>query len=291
MSVRFAAGVFSAGARDGLTKPYEPSLLAQPAGGRAMFSDKWIWGQVPDGFDRITDAHGRRLVVRRDQAAHIDISLCETSSDGAVKESSYSGRGRLRAIRLPEGDSALIRAYRHGGFFRAVTGRWFSSWPPRPFRELVVTEELRRRGLRTVEVYAACVSRTLGPFYRGWLITRELRGAEDFWSALQSGTVERIGTAALRATAQSIRAMHRQGVYHADLNLRNILLRVEDERPASYIIDYDRARLFLGAIPEALARQNLARLKRSARKLDPSGRYLSEDAWRELIEFYHEDPA
>lgn len=256
-----------------------------------MFSDKWIWGQVPEGFDKIIDAHGRRLVVRRDRAAHIDFSLCETGSDGAVTESPYSGRGRLHALSLPGGDSALIRAYRHGGFFRAVTGQWFSSWPPRPFRELVVTEELRRRGLRTVEVYAACVSRTVGPFYRGWLITRQLRGAEDLWSALQSGTVERLGAAALRATAESIRAMHRQGVYHADLNLRNILLRIEDGRAASYIIDYDRARLFLGALPEALAERNLARLRRSARKLDPTGRYLSDDAWRELVEFYNEDRA
>lgn len=271
--------------------PYELLLFAQPSGDRAMFSDKWIWGRVPEGFDKITDAHGRRLVVRRDRATHIDFSLCEAKSDGAVEDSPYSGRGRLRAISLSEGDSALIRAYRHGGFFRAVTGPWFSSWPPRPFRELVVTEELRRRGLRTVEVYAACVSRTVGPFYRGWLITGELRGAEDFWSALQHGTVERIGTAALRAMAQSIRAMHRQGVYHADLNLKNILLRVEDGRPASYIIDYDKARLFLGTLPEALARRNLARLRRSARKLDPTGRYLSEGAWRELIEFYHEDSA
>src|ERR1044071_1619374 len=291
MSARFAAGVFSAGTCDGLTKPYEPALRVQSAGGRAMFSDKWIWGRVPEGFDKITDAHGRRLVVRRDRAAYIDFSLCETSSHGVIKESQYSGRCRLHAIGLPEGASALIRAFRHGGFFRAVTGRWFSSWPPRPFRELVVTEELRHRGLRTVEVYAACVSRTVGPFYRGWLITRELRGAEDFWSALQSGTVGRIGAAALRATAQSIRAMHLQGGYHADLNLRNILLRVEDDRPVSYIIDYDRARLFLGALPDALARRNLARLRRSARKLDPSGRYLSEAAWRELIEFYHEDAA
>lgn len=257
-----------------------------------MYSDKWIWGEVPQGFDKITDARGRRLVVRHDRSAHIDFALCETNSNGAVKESSYSGRGRLRSITLPDGDSALIRAYRHGGVFRGLTRHWFFSWPPRPFRELVVTEELRRRGLRTLEVYAACVSRPVGPFYRGWLITRELRGAEDFWSALRSGTIERIGmAAALRATAESIRAMHRQGVFHADLNLKNILLRVENERPASYIIDYDRARLFLGPLPEPLAQRNLARLNRSARKLDPDGRYFSEAAWRELVEFYHEDRA
>lgn len=254
-----------------------------------MFSDKWIWGEVPQGFDKITDVRGRRMVVRRDRAAHIDFSLCEANSNGALKESNYSGRSRLRSISFSDGDTGLIRAYHHGGFFAGLTRQWFFSWPPRPFRELVVTEELRRRGLRTLEVYAACVSRPVGPFYRGWLMTRELRGAEDFWSALKSGTIERMGmTAALRATADSIRAMHRQGVFHADLNLKNILLRVENERPVSYIIDYDRARLFLGPLSEALARANLARLNRSARKLDPKGRYFAAAAWDELVAFYHE---
>jgi len=275
-----------------LKNPFEPSLLAQSSGGRARFGDKWVWGEIPQGFDKITDRRGRRLVVRRDRAAHIDFSLCEAEAIGALGESHYTGRGRLRSLALPDGDSALIRAYRHGGLLRALTGRWFSSWPPRPFRELVVTEELRRRGLRTLEVYAACVSRPVGPFYRGWLITRELRGAEDFWSALQSGMVAKVGlTAALRTVAASIRAMHRQGVFHADLNLRNILLRIEDAGPASYIIDYDRARLFLGALPGPSARRNLARLRRSAHKLDPEGHYLSEAAWRELVGFYHEDSA
>ncbi len=274
-----------------MKNPFEPSLLARPDGG-ARFGGNWIWGAVPQGFERITDARGRRLLVRQDRAAHIDVSLCDSDAGGAVQESNYSGRGRLRAVSLPDGETALIRAYRHGGLLRALTGRWFCSWPPRPFRELAVTEELRRRGLRTVEVYAACVGRPVGPFYRGWLITRELRGAEDFWSALQSGAVEQVGrAAALRAVAASLRAMHREGVYHADLNLRNILLRIEEGRPASYIIDYDRARLFFGALPAPSARRNLARLRRSAQKLDPEGRYFPEAAWRELVAFYHEDRA
>jgi 3-deoxy-D-manno-octulosonic acid kinase len=167
---------------------------------------------------------------------------------------------------------------------------WFFTWPPRPFRELAVTEELRRRGLRTVEVCAACVSRPAGPFYRGWLITKQLQGAEDLWSAFHSGLIERIGlTAALRAVAGGIRAMHREGVYHADLNLKNILLRIENGAAASYIIDYDKARLFLGRLPIALANRNLARLKRSVLKLDREQRYFSAAAWCELVKSYHED--
>ena len=120
----------------------------------------------------MVDERGHRLVVRQDQVAHIDFSLCDNDRAGALADSRYHGRGVLRSIVLPDGDMALIRAYRHGGFFRNVATTWFFTWPPRPFRELAVTEELRRRGLRTVEVCAACVSRPAGPFYRGWLITK-----------------------------------------------------------------------------------------------------------------------
>lgn len=277
-----------------MKSPFEQSELVQPATRRprnyGIFSEKLTWGALPDSFNKIVDERGHRLVVRQDQAAHIDFSLCDNDRAGALEDSRYHGRGALRSIVLPDGDTALIRAYRHGGFFRNIATTWFFTWPPRPFRELVVTEELRRRGLRTVEVYAACVNRPVGPFYRGWLITRQLQGAEDLWSGFHSGLVERIGlTAALRAVADGIRAMHREGVYHADLNLKNILLRVENGVPASYIIDYDKARLFLGGLPSALANRNIARLKRSVLKLDPEQRYFSAAAWRELVKLYHED--
>jgi len=65
--------------------------------------------------------------------------------------------------------------------------------------------------------------------------------------------------------------------------------RVENGAPVSYIIDYDKARLFLGRLPTALANRNIARLKRSVLKLDPEQRYFSGAAWRELVKFYHED--
>ena len=161
-----------------MKSPFAQSELVQPATRRSrnyrIFSEKLSWGALPDGFNRVVDERGHRLVVRQDQVAHIDFSLCDNDRAGALADSRYHGRGVLRSIVLPDGDTALIRAYRHGGFFRTIATTWFFTWPPRPFRELVLTEELRRRGLRTVEVYAACVSRPAGPFYRGWLITKTI---------------------------------------------------------------------------------------------------------------------
>lgn len=227
-------------------------------------------------------------MVRQDQIANIDFSLCAADPDKSDRQPRYYGRGAIRTRALPNGHMAVVRPYFHGGAFRRITRCWFFTWPPRPFRELSITEELRRRGLRTLEVYAACVSRPFGPFYRAWLITRQLPDAEDLWSALKSGFAERVGfERALRIVAESIVALHREGVYHADLNLKNILLRPEGADVAAYIIDFDKAKVFLGKLPAPLARKNLARLKRSADKLDPERKFLTAAAWNGFVKYYH----
>jgi 3-deoxy-D-manno-octulosonic acid kinase len=254
---------------------------------RHMLGENRAWGAIPNGFKTVTESSGVYLVVRADRMGEIDASICRADRDGADNHG-YYGRSALRAMRLRDGETALIRDYRHGGVFRALTRTWFFTWPPRPFRELTITEELRRRGLRTVEVYAAAVQRTGGPFYRGCLVTRELRDARDLWAALQDRSMgaERL-RAILKATAETVSHMHREGVYHSDLNLKNILIRKQPDSVEGYIIDFDKAKLFLGKLPPVLAKKNLDRLLRSALKLDPEGRYLSPASWKEFLNFYH----
>lgn len=252
-----------------------------------MFTEKMFWGAVPDGFRKITDKQGNYLIVRQDLAGEIDGSICRKSLASA-EQGQYHGRGTLQLVRLADGETALVRAYRHGGLLRNFTREWFITWPPRPFRELSITAELRRRGLRTVDVYAACVRRIGGPIYRGWLVTRELRDASDLWAALQGDLPQRCGLRAiLKAVAETLRGMHREGVYHADLNLKNLLVRYDGSGVEVYLIDFDKARLFLGKLPSALAHKNLQRLQRSARKLDPERRYLSAESWNEFLDLYH----
>ncbi len=252
-----------------------------------MLTEKMIWGAVPEGFRKMTDPQGNRLIVRQDRAGEIDCSICRDNPSSA-EQREYQGRAALQAIRLRDGETALVRSYRHGGLLRGFTREWFFTWPPRPFRELAITEELRRRGLRTVEVYAACVRRVGGPFYRGWLMTRELRDASDLWAALQGDLVQHIGVQViLKAAADALRTMHREGIYHADLNLKNILIRVNGSGVEGYVIDFDKARLFLGKLSPELANKNLNRLLRSARRLDPARRYLTAAAWNEFLDFYH----
>lgn len=253
-----------------------------------MITPYRAWGEIPTGFKKIEDECGRRLILRGDQEGVLSACSWEysTDSDGPT---GFQGRAKLRTVRLRNGDTALLRQYRHGGAFRRLTGDLFFTWPPRPFRELIVTEELRRRGLPTVEVYGACVEPVWGPFYRGWLATRAIPGAQDLWAALQSGFVRDTGEErCLRAVARSVRALHREGVCHADLNLKNILVRLENGGVTGYVIDFDKARLFLGSLPGRLAKKNLDRLLRSVCKLDPERRYFSLDRWDEFLKFYHQ---
>lgn len=251
-----------------------------------MISGYRLWGNIPPGFIKIVDAGGRRLILRGDQEGVLSAGSWH---DSAVVEegTGLQGRGQLRRVKLPNGDMALLRRYRHGGAFRRLTGGVFFTWPPRPFRELMITEELRRRGVATAEVYGACVEPVWGPFYRGWLATRAIPGAQDLWAALRSGLIRDAGEErCLRAVARSVRELHRQGVYHADLNLKNILLCLDSV--TAYIIDFDKAKVVLGELPPRLAKNNLDRLLRSARKLDPERRYLSLARWDEFLNFYYQ---
>ncbi len=211
------------------------------------------------------------------------------SSNSPGDESTpHYGRGALRRIQLNHHDVALVRTYYHGGLFRKVTGKFFFTWPARPFKELVMTENVRERGIPTLEVLAAIVERCWGPVYRGWLVTRELGGAEDLWTALKTVTQSRYRTLLLQAAAVSVRQMHREGVYHIDLNLKNILIRGEGEEVKAYLIDFDKARLYPHGIPLHQAKRNLSRLSRSARKLDPGGEYFSKGDWAAFMAFYEQ---
>jgi tRNA A-37 threonylcarbamoyl transferase component Bud32 len=254
-----------------------------------MTSRYLIWGVLPPGFKRVIDGRGGLMVVREDMERYLTIEQCTTARDNSGEESLVlQGRGRLKAFGLPTGDTALVRPYRHGGIFRHLTGDIFATWPPRPFRELAVTEEISRRGIPTVEVYGACVKRVRGPFYRGWLVTRQLKEGQDLWRAIQNDVVRQEGVGKLlQAVATSLRGLHQQGVYHRDLNLKNILVRREPDGVKGYIIDFDKATLFLGRVPTTMVQRNLNRLLRSAHKLDPQREYFSDEHWRMFVQFYH----
>jgi tRNA A-37 threonylcarbamoyl transferase component Bud32 len=265
-----------------------PQAGAVNSASAGLFGARRIWGEIPRGFTKLVDAGGGRLIVRNDQIGAIDLATCRQPVE-REPASRFQGRRALKCVDLKSGGSVLIRAYHHGGIFRALTRDAFLTWPPRPFRELAITEQLRQRGVPTVEVYAACVEPLCGPFYRGWLVTRRLEEAQDLWAALKSGFAEEIGCErVMGAVAKSLRVLHGAGVYHADLNLKNILVRNENGGAKAYIIDLDKAKLFLRPVPVELAKRNLDRLLRSVTKLDPERAYFPPSLWHRFMDRYYD---
>lgn len=247
----------------------------------------WIWGNTPSGFKRVSPNRTQMMIVQERLESTLDLEKFRRI--GKSEKSPFHGRGKLRVFHLDNGETALVRSYRHGGTFRCLTGNLFWSWPPRPFRELALTEAVRRKGIPTLEIYGAWVERVWGPFYRGWLITRELTEAHDLWAALQSDLYTGTnGRPLLKAVAQSLREMHRRGVYHGDLNLKNILIRREVDGITSYIIDFDKARIFPREVPQQKAQINLSRLLRSVCKLDPDRQRLPQEDWDLFLRLYKE---
>ena len=137
---------------------------------------------IPAGFERVVPGPGLAMLVAQGlDGAKLASQILTPAADAPAR---HFGRAGLHAVALADGGDALIRSCLHGGILRGLTRKWFISRPPRPFAELAVTAAARERGLATPEVLAALVARGLGPWYRGWLVTRELKGTRTLWTAL-----------------------------------------------------------------------------------------------------------
>ena len=175
------------------------------------------------------------------------------------------GRGGTRVVRA-DGHEVVVRPYRRGGMVASVLHDTYFGWQPRPFRELATLAGLRQSGAPVVQVYAAAVQWLVPGCYRGWLVTQYVAGSQTLWEWLSADPQSPQREQVLAQVGRAIRRLHDCGGAHPDLNLNNILIGVRSaamELPQVVFIDFDGPR----RAPQA----NLARLERSARKLDPGG--------------------
>ncbi len=185
-----------------------------------------------------------------------------------------AGRGSVQRIETGSHGVIIVRPYRRGGFVRHFIHDLYWDRPLRPFVELCCTEEAWRRGVPTVEVLGARVEWTMGPLYRGLLVTREATGFHNLWSWLQTAPAADHRRAILRVVAQAVATMHQAGIAHADLNPTNILVYPNSDPPQALIIDFDRARLFSGPVPPHLRESNLRRFQRFFANYDVLAKWL-----------------
>ncbi|MGH7781685.1 MAG: lipopolysaccharide kinase InaA family protein [Candidatus Binataceae bacterium] len=238
------------------------------------------WRPDPN-FVRI-ELDRRMLILHREilpYAAVIAVRLraLESPKRGAGAGNRASGF----RISLGGGPELFARRARRGGMMRFVLEETFFGLKPRPLKELIVAAEASRRGIGVAEPMGACVE-SVGPgFYRGFFLTRAIPGM-TLWEFVRADDDPVVRGHVLLKSRAAIATMHNLGLFHADLNLHNLFVTQSGESFAVVILDLDKARLYNAPLSPALRRDNAQRLIRSARKLDPSGRYFDDAALRVL---------
>jgi hypothetical protein len=218
----------------------------------------------------------RELVIHRDiapQAAEILQKL------DALALASEAGAGnRKSAFRMQlDGLELYARRGRRGGLIASILSDVYVGIAPRPLNELAVNVEAMKRGIPVAEPMGAMIE-WIGPaLYRGFFLTRAMRGM-TLWQFVKTDDDPTVRNHVLAQARAAIDAMQAKGVFHADLNLHNLLVTQSRDSFTVIIIDLDKARLFDTPLSAAMRRTNAARLLRSARKLDPSGQYLDAAA-------------
>ena len=199
-----------------------------------------------------------------------------------------TGRGRVYSVRAPAGGPDrrarwVVRHYFRGGLVaRWLTDRYVAGGVPRPIREAEASTAARARGIPTPAVVAGAVYPS-GIFYRADIVTEQIPSASDLADVLfGDNPVGFEAEAALSAAGRLVRTLEREGLLHADLNAKNIVIHGEAEGPSAFLVDLDQCCARGIGVP-APALPMRRRLVRSLRKFERRmERYLHHGAWAAL---------
>ena len=200
------------------------------------------------------------------------------------------GRTIHPSIPLKGGERMVLRHYSHGGLLRFIT-RDLYLFGSRSFQELALTEEIRSSGIGTVQPVGAMHRCFLTPFYRAYLMSLEIPGAKDMVHYLQDIGPQPAGETLvakrkiIRSAGFLLRKFHQAGFFHADLQLKNLL--VTDGKVL--LIDFDRS-YRKPSLSTGERVKNLLRLDRSVDKWKRYGLPVSlRDRWRFFLAYAESD--
>lgn len=207
---------------------------------------------------------GARVIARAD----VVNSLRDAMSTGSLYDwaAAFPERrelaGRIPAYALPlpgAGYNVVVRHNHHGGLLANIRGDRF--FRPRAAYELAAAWRLAHAGIPTPEVIACALYRVNWLEKRSDLMTRELPAGRDLGTII---VADAPSPAQLEAVRTLLHLLGEGGVWHPDLNARNIYL-TDGADPRAYVLDLDRVKF--GAAPYFALRANAARLARSVRKI------------------------
>lgn len=170
----------------------------------------------------------------------------------------------------------VVRQYVHGGVLGRLWGSLFLS-SRQMHRELRIARHALDCGVPTCRPVALRIEHVFGPLVRGHYVTEKLESTQNLLEFCRMHGEEltikqRIEVS--HAIARTLSRMHDAGIYHSDLNLKNILVRRENAQNCVQVIDFKKSGL-RNRLDLAEGLQNLVRLDRSVLKWPASRAAIS----------------
>ena len=231
--------------------------------------------QISDGSDHIIyDA----ALIGAPENSFFDFDHWQVSGDLV---SVAQGRAVACIFRYHE-HKFVLRHYRRGGLMAKLSHdryQWFGLEKTRAWREWHLLAEMFARLLPVPRPVAARVQRH-GLFYSADLVTLCLPDVTPMADVLIQST---LSEQQWHDVGSTIKKFHNAGIYHADLNARNILL---DTNGHVFLIDFDKGEK--RSVDAAWQRANLERLQRSLNKFkaNESRFCFDEQDWQLLLKGY-----
>ena len=193
------------------------------------------------------------------------------------------GRSTTWFFNYSNGEGVLRHYWRGGLVGKLLSDQYLYTGlkNTRAYKEYQLLIELQQMGLSAPAPIAAKITQNKA-IYRADLITQAIPNVKSLLDILKT---RKLTTAEITTIGQTIADFHQQGVFHADLNINNIML---DNSGNAYLIDFDRGRLV--APLHTSLKANIQRLNRSFIKekgRNPSFFWDSKQ-WQQLLNAYED---
>ncbi|MEK7449704.1 MAG: lipopolysaccharide kinase InaA family protein, partial [Planctomycetota bacterium] len=195
---------------------------------------------VPLNFEIIKSDENKLFIINKTYRKIILEMINDLTS---LKEQSNNQfvQGRAKHWLLQINKSGLgrvvVRRYRRGG----LINQWFLGdlfyGISRPINELNITESARQQKAAVPEILGVILKRAFGPFWRAEIIFKEIPDAGNLFEIItdlkkysnQLAVFLEEKKKIIRAVAGAIKKLHQAGVFHHDLQLRNILVQKQPD--------------------------------------------------------------
>jgi len=172
---------------------------------------------------------------RRFSTTSLDMLVDIFQSASSHGTNMLEGRISPKFSILPEAGPVVIKAYQRGGLISRINNdRYLKMGQIRSRREFDFLIASKKAGVRAPLPVA--YASTGFPFYKTWLITREIKGHQSFVRICIEDWKKALDL--IPEISSAMNRLIKHNIHHVDLHPGNILLDCNNE---IYVIDFDKA--------------------------------------------------